>query len=211
MTNFFRDPPAWEVLRDKVLPACSPSARRAECSAPGLRAAPPARRPTPSPWCFKEALEKLRPSGELLPANLRHRPGPHAQSRRPAQGVYPANIASDLSSQRLRRFFVKEDSGLPGAQGDPRDGGPGARKTSSRTRHSPGSTSSAAATSSSTWSGELQQQLMPLFHYSPQPRRRPVPGQRRDHRAAHRACSPRSTRKLASTGGWSRAQAARSR
>ena len=62
-------------------------------------------------------------------------------------GIYPPNIAQDIDPERLRRFFVKEEAGYR-VKKDVREmvwySPP---KTSSRTRPSPGSTCSVAATS----------------------------------------------------------------
>ncbi len=38
-------------------------------------------------------------------------------------GFYPPNIAQDISPERLRRFFIKEEERLPGEEGNSRDGG----------------------------------------------------------------------------------------
>ena len=78
---------------------------------------------------FKEALEQA----EAARSNFRCRSLPPTstgtRSTRRAQGLYPANIAADVSAERLRRFFVRRRARLPGEQGDPRDGRSSPRRT----------------------------------------------------------------------------------
>ncbi len=74
----------------------------------GRRGAPPARRPTrsaSSSWrrwrrCGRRRASRSRSSRPIWTGT---------RSSRRAAGSYPANIASDVSPQRLRRFFVKEE------------------------------------------------------------------------------------------------------
>ena len=60
---------------------------------------------------FKEALAQVQAGPEAS----RSRSSPPTSTRTPstgrAQGVYPANIAGDVSAERLRRFFVQEEHG----------------------------------------------------------------------------------------------------
>ncbi len=111
VTNFFRDPEAWDMLRDHVLPellASSQSAGRnlrawvTGCST-GEEAYSLA-------IVFKEALEKAKPQGrfslQIYATDL-----DHTAIEKARQGAYPNNIAADVSPERLARFFIASENG----------------------------------------------------------------------------------------------------
>ena len=111
VTSFFRDPAAWEQLREQGdSRAPGPPARGPGAAGLGARAAPPARRPTRWPCVFKEALEQAKPKGnfslQIFATDLDRDAIDKAR-----QGLFPANIAADVSPERLNRFFVKEEHG----------------------------------------------------------------------------------------------------
>ena len=110
VTSFFRNPAAWEQLREETIPA--------------LLAGRPAGG-TLRAWCvgcstgeeayslaiaFKEALEEVKPTENftlhIFATDLNRDTIDKAR-----QGVYPAAIAADVSPERLRRFFIKEENG----------------------------------------------------------------------------------------------------
>ena len=110
VTSFFRDPAAWEQLRETFIPTLL--AERPEggdlrvwttgCST-GEEAYSLA-------IVVKEALETLKPSAhyslQIFATDL------DADAIAKARvGLYPANIVADVSSQRLSRFFVQEEQG----------------------------------------------------------------------------------------------------
>jgi chemotaxis methyl-accepting protein methylase len=110
VTNFFRDPAAWDQLREKVFPALLASrpsggvirAWSAGCST-GEEAYSLA-------IVFKEVLEQAKPaenfSLQVFASDLDRDAIDKAR-----QGIYPANIAADVTPGRLRRFFVREETG----------------------------------------------------------------------------------------------------
>jgi len=110
VTSFFRDPAAWEQLQGEaiqVLLAGRPDggvlrAWSAGCST-GEEAYSLA-------IAFKEALEQVKPTAgltlQIFATDLDRDAIDKAR-----QGVYPANIAADVSPERLHRFFIKEESG----------------------------------------------------------------------------------------------------
>ncbi len=59
---------------------------------------------------FKEALEQLKPQGrftlQIFATDLDQDAIDKAR-----QGVYPANIAADVSPERLNRFFIEDENG----------------------------------------------------------------------------------------------------
>ncbi|HEY3586451.1 MAG TPA: chemotaxis protein CheB, partial [Myxococcaceae bacterium] len=107
VTSFFRDPRAWEALRTIALPALlarHPKGGQLRAWVPGCSTAEEA---YSLAMVFREAADRARSKSshslQIFATDL----DPHAiaQGR---QGIYPANISSDVSSARLRRFFVKE-------------------------------------------------------------------------------------------------------
>jgi chemotaxis methyl-accepting protein methylase len=108
VTSFFRDPALWEHLRSESIPALL--ARHPEGGT--LRAWVPACSTGEEAYSlamvFREAVDALRPDArftlQLYATDL-----DQAAIDRARKGVYPANIAADLSPERLSRYFVLED------------------------------------------------------------------------------------------------------
>ena len=107
VTSFFRDSPAWDALRDEAIPALlsdRPGGGQLRAWVPGCSTGEEA---YSLAIAFREAVEKIRPnktySLQIFGTDLDR----HAIDKA-RQGVYPANITSDVSPARLRRFFVKE-------------------------------------------------------------------------------------------------------
>jgi two-component system CheB/CheR fusion protein len=110
VTSFFRDPAEWEHLRGEAIPwllAARPAggvlrAWSAGCST-GEEAYSLA-------IAFKEALEQLKPkesySLQIFATDLDKDAIDKAR-----QGYFPANIAADVSPERLGRFFIQEENG----------------------------------------------------------------------------------------------------
>ncbi len=108
VTNFFRDPSAWECLQNTALPlllkACPPHgtlrAWSLACST-GEEAYSLA-------MAFKESLDGLAPeSGIKLRIFATDLDKDAIDKAR--QGLYPPGIAADVSSERLDRFFVQDE------------------------------------------------------------------------------------------------------
>ncbi len=110
VTSFFRDPAAWEQLRDEVL-------------VPLLSNRPP--RGVVRAWSvgcstgeeafslaivFHEALERADPPSSTTLQVFATDLDPDAIARA-RQGLFPSGIASDVSPERLKRYFVHEDDG----------------------------------------------------------------------------------------------------
>jgi two-component system CheB/CheR fusion protein len=110
VTSFFRDPEAWEHLQKKEIPALlakRPSGGMLRAWVPGCSTGEEA---YSLAMVFKEALAELRPaqsySLQIFATDL-----DKDSIERARQGNYPTTIASDVSKDRLARFFVKEDQG----------------------------------------------------------------------------------------------------
>ncbi len=110
VTSFFRDQEAWDQFRGEVLPALLGSrpnggslrAWSAGCST-GEEAYSLA-------IIFKEALNKIKPAEnftlQVFATDLDKDAIDKAR-----QGRYPANITANVSPERLRRYFIKEENG----------------------------------------------------------------------------------------------------
>jgi two-component system, chemotaxis family, CheB/CheR fusion protein len=110
VTRFFRDPPAFEALKEKALP------RMLDRKAPGG----PLRIWVPGCSTGEEAYSVAIAVTECL-AERRHKDDSTIQVfatdldkeavDKARQGVFPANIAADVSPERLKRFFIREENG----------------------------------------------------------------------------------------------------
>ncbi|HEY8101139.1 MAG TPA: chemotaxis protein CheB [Burkholderiaceae bacterium] len=109
VTNFFRDPVVWDYLKREALPELL-----MQYAATGkiLRAWVPACSTGEEAYSlaiiFHEVLEQVKPKGKFLLQIFATDLDPDAIAKA-RQGVYPANIASDVSPERLRRYFVDEE------------------------------------------------------------------------------------------------------
>ena len=110
VTNFFRDPAVWKQLREEAIPTLLAS------RSPGqvLRAWVPGCSTGEEAYSLaivlNEAVEEIKPKRpftiQVFATDLDQDAIDKAR-----QGVFPNNIAADVSPERLRRFFVKADHG----------------------------------------------------------------------------------------------------
>ncbi len=111
VTNFFRDPPAWEHLKQEVLPALL--ARRAtggvvRAWVPGCSTGEEA---YSLAMVFREALEPLR-GAKAIAVQIFATDLDRDAIDKARLACYPDNIAADVAPERLRQFFVKDDHGF---------------------------------------------------------------------------------------------------
>jgi two-component system CheB/CheR fusion protein len=111
VTSFFRDPATWDYLQQQVLPellADRPESGMLRAWVAGCSTGEEA---YTLAMVFREAMD-------ALPAPTRHTlqifatdldPDAIEKARR---GIYPANIAADVSPERLQRFFIDEGNGF---------------------------------------------------------------------------------------------------
>lgn len=110
VTNFFRDTAVWKQLREQAIPALLAS----RATGHTLRAWVPGCSTGEEAYSLaivlKEAVDELKPKGEfsiqIFATDLDRDAVDKAR-----QGVFPANISADVSEERLKRFFTKEDRG----------------------------------------------------------------------------------------------------
>lgn len=108
VTSFFRDPAVWEHLRDKIIPNYllnHPQGGALRAWTVGCSTGEEA---YSLAIVFKEALERVKPSQnfslQIFATDLDADAIDQARA-----GVYPANISADVSEDRLRQFFLKND------------------------------------------------------------------------------------------------------
>jgi chemotaxis methyl-accepting protein methylase len=110
VTSFFREPAAWEELRNDVIPsllATRPSGGALRAWSVGCSTGEEA---YSLAMIFREALDKTQPAEhftlQLFATDLD--PDAIDQARR---GLYAADLSATVSPERLRRFFTKEEGG----------------------------------------------------------------------------------------------------
>jgi two-component system CheB/CheR fusion protein len=110
VTSFFRDPGEWERLRHEILPGLVTQ----RASGAVLRAWVPGCSTGEEAYSlaivFREVLEPIKTlrnvTVQIFATDLDRRAIEKARL-----GIYPENIAADVSPERLRRFFVRDDRG----------------------------------------------------------------------------------------------------
>lgn len=110
VTSFFRDPAVWEKLREGVFPGIlreQPQNTTLRAWIPGCSTGEEA---YSLAIIFKEALEKThQPSGISLQIFATDLDNEAIDTAR--KGFFPTNIISEVSSDRLARFFIKTEDG----------------------------------------------------------------------------------------------------
>ncbi|MHC1765706.1 MAG: chemotaxis protein CheB [Verrucomicrobiia bacterium] len=110
VTSFFRDAAAWEQLRKEVIPellASRPLRQTLRAWVPGCSTGEEA---YSLAIVFKEAIEHSKPGKNFALQIFATDLDPDAIDKA-RQGLFPDNIAADVSPERLERFFAKEARG----------------------------------------------------------------------------------------------------
>jgi len=110
VTSFFRDPSVWETLKNQAIPALLASYPAGKEMRAWVPACSTGEEAYSLAIVFKEALEqfpiKSRFTLQIFSTDLDQ---DGIDLARP--GLYPANIAADVSAERLKRFFTVEGKG----------------------------------------------------------------------------------------------------
>jgi len=110
VTSFFRDPEAWEQLKAKVIPALMKDRPPSRAVRVWIPACATGEEAYSLAIVFKEVLEQLKPARshtlQIFATDLDRDAIEKARA-----AVFPANIAADVSPQRLSRFFVQVERG----------------------------------------------------------------------------------------------------
>ncbi|HWR90775.1 MAG TPA: chemotaxis protein CheB, partial [Desulfobacterales bacterium] len=110
VTSFFRDSPAWEQLKDQAIPALLAAYPKGGVLRAWAAGCSTGEEAYSLAMVFKEALEQAKPSRNFSLQVFATDLDRDAIDRARA-GDYPANIAADVSPERLRRFFVQDEHG----------------------------------------------------------------------------------------------------
>jgi len=110
VTSFFRDPAAWEQLRKEAISALLANRRTGGVLRAWSAGCSTGEEAYSLAITFKEALDELKLkegfSLQIFATDLDRDAIDKAR-----RGVYPANIAADVSPERLKRFFVQDGNG----------------------------------------------------------------------------------------------------
>jgi two-component system CheB/CheR fusion protein len=110
VTSFFRDPAAWDQLRDEVLPPVLASRPQGSVLRAWSAGCSSGEEAFSLAVVFREAVEKVAPrSGIRLQVFATDLDADAIARAR--QALYPPAVASDVSAERLKRFFVREEGG----------------------------------------------------------------------------------------------------
>lgn len=110
VTSFFRDPPVWEQLRDEVIPALLARYPNGGTLRAWVAACSTGEEAYSLAIVFREALEKIKPAAHYALQIFATDLDVEAIGKARA-AAYPANIATDVSEDRLRRYFVQDERG----------------------------------------------------------------------------------------------------
>ena len=110
VTNFFRDTMVWEKLKETVIPNIIANQQDGSILRAWVPGCSTGEEAYSLAIVFKEALEKINPHGgfslQIFATDLDNEAIEIAR-----KGIFPANIAADVSPDRLNRFFIKTDDG----------------------------------------------------------------------------------------------------
>lgn len=110
VTNFFRDIPVWEKLKEQVLPAILSNLNEGTVIRAWVPGCSTGEEAYSLAIVVKEVIEKVNPQGgitlQIFATDLDNDAIETAR-----KGLFPANIISDVSPARLNRFFTKTEDG----------------------------------------------------------------------------------------------------
>lgn len=108
VTSFFRDPAVWEVLKESAIPALLSSQPVDGLFRAWVSGCSTGEEAYSLAIAFREVVEQLKPGGnfrlQIFATDLDKDAIDKARL-----GIYPANIATDVSAERLQRFFIKDE------------------------------------------------------------------------------------------------------
>jgi len=110
VTNFFRDMNVWEKLKEAIFPDILANLKDRSILRAWVPGCSTGEEAYSLAIIFKEALEKANPHGSIsLQIFASDLDNDAIETAR--KGLFPENIAADVSQSRLSRFFIKTDDG----------------------------------------------------------------------------------------------------
>jgi len=111
VTNFFRDPIAWNQLRTLIVPLVLENRRQSSVLRAWVPGCSSGEEAYSLAIVLKEAMEDIKPNRkctiQIFATDLDRDSIDKAR-----QGLYPTTIASDVSKERQKRFFTKDGLGF---------------------------------------------------------------------------------------------------
>ena len=108
VTNFFRDAPVWEKLKESVIPNLIANLHEGSILRAWVPGCSTGEEAYSLAMVFKEALEKVKPHGGIL-LQIFATDLDNEAIETARKGIFPANITADVSPERLNRFFTAQD------------------------------------------------------------------------------------------------------
>jgi len=110
VTSFFRDPPAWEQLKDEIIPTLLAAHPKGGVLRAWVCGCSTGEEAYSLVMLFREALDQVKPAGnfkiQVFATDL-----DRDAIEKARRGSFLANIAAEVSAERLRRFFFKQEPG----------------------------------------------------------------------------------------------------
>ena len=115
VTNFFRDPAAWAYLQAQILPKLLADCQNDKVMRAWVAGCSTGEEAYSLASVFGEVLEQIKPQARITLQILATGLDTDAIDKA-RQAYYPANIAADVSAQRLARYFVEDGNNYRGNQ-----------------------------------------------------------------------------------------------
>ena len=109
VTNFFRDPKSFEILRDEVFPQMFKSMAKENLIRIWIPGCSSGEEAYSIAIVIRECINRLKQKAKFK-VNIFATDIDKEAIDKARFGLYPVNIVSDVSPERLHQFFVKEDS-----------------------------------------------------------------------------------------------------
>lgn len=110
VTNFFRDPEAFDVLKEKAIPQILINRAKEGILRVWVPGCSTGEEAYSIAIIIKECLDMIKKMGDFKVQIFATDIDKDAIDKA-RQGIYPTNIAADISVKRLQRFFIRKDSG----------------------------------------------------------------------------------------------------
>jgi len=110
VTNFFRDPAAWDFLQREVLPALIRSCPPGQSLRAWVAGCSSGEEAYTLAIAFREAVDQIKMQAQVSLQIFATDLDPDAVEKA-RRGYYAATIAADVSRERLRRFFIEDGDG----------------------------------------------------------------------------------------------------
>lgn len=111
VTAFFRDPASWTYLQEQVLPVIIAGKRNGGLLRAWVAGCSSGEEAYSLAIAFKEAVDRFKPQGRVTLQIFATDLDPDAIAKA-RQGCFSSRIGSDLSPERLARYFIEDNGGF---------------------------------------------------------------------------------------------------